>query len=621
MLTSSLGLLELFRSEEPIFKEFALKKITTVCDEFWYELSDQIPEFEKYITTGETVPEEVRTLTALLISKIYYHMDRHECSADYALRATPAFNLYDKGHYTQTITRKIIERYIHLRQTSNEIPRPLETFCDNLFLMWKANVSTTRAHVSNMIGLALSSRRLDLLQVILGDYVRDTGKFDLLSSCVQNAFTYVRNLPFRRDVCRMVSKMFRTQLKHEEYMTLLRCLVEIDDSEATAKLLMYLTENDELRLKLTAVQLSFEMFERCRQEFILEVLQKIGQKNERKTSDQAPGYAQLHRILAGHATVALYIDFLSKKNVAADEVLAHAKHAIEGGSSVTQNGLVLCNAFMYCGTTMDGFLRNNLQWLAQCNDWTKFASTVSVGVIHKGNLRQVMQILQPYLPKVPPVSPHQEGGALFALGLASASLGINASITVNETEKHRRTVEYLAEAIKKFAESEPITHGAALGLGLVGLGTKNQEYADELFILLGRSEAVAGEGCAVAIGLIFLGSGDTTVALKLLAVAREKNQKEKVIRGCVMATAFVMYAREEESLTWAEQLLGDNDPWIRLGGCLTLSMAFVGTEDLDQIERLLHVGISDTSDDVRRTAFICVGFLTLKKPGNEFKTS
>lgn len=47
-------------------------------------------------------------------------------------------------------------------------------------------------------------------------------------------------------------------------------------------------------------------------------------------------------------------------------------------------------------TTNDSFLRDNLSWASLATNWNRFNATASLGVIHMGNKKEAMQILQPY---------------------------------------------------------------------------------------------------------------------------------------------------------------------------------------------------------------------------------
>jgi 26S proteasome regulatory subunit N2 len=87
-------------------------------------------------------------------------------------------------------------------------------------------------------------------------------------------------------------------------------------------------------------------------------------------------------------------------------------------------------------------------------------------VIHKGNLDNGMALLGPYLPGAEGNSASaggqfQEGGALYALGLINSGHGSGRPVEA-----------YLIERLKA-ATQEPVQHGAALGLGIAGLGSGN----------------------------------------------------------------------------------------------------------------------------------------------------
>lgn len=95
---------------------------------------------------------------------------------------------------------------------------------------------------------------------------------------------------------------------------------------------------------------------------------------------------------------------------------------------------------MNAGTTTDTFLRENLDWLGRASNWAKFTATASIGVVHKGHVKESMNLLQPYLPQGGvSSSPYSEGGALYALGLIHASKG---------GAGNGDTITYLQEALR-----------------------------------------------------------------------------------------------------------------------------------------------------------------------------
>ena len=63
----------------------------------------------------------------------------------------------------------------------------------------------------------------------------------------------------------------------------------------------------------------------------------------------------------------------------------HTQAAVETASSsssrnsVLHNSTVVSHAFMNAGTTVDTFLRDNLEWMGRAANWAKFTATASIG--------------------------------------------------------------------------------------------------------------------------------------------------------------------------------------------------------------------------------------------------
>jgi 26S proteasome regulatory subunit N2 len=129
-----------------------------------------------------------------------------------------------------------------------------------------------------------------------------------------------------------------------------------------------------------------------------------------------------------------------------------------------------------------------------------------------------------------------------------------------------------------------------------------------------RDSAVAGEACGIGMGLIKLGTGEQSCLETMLEYAHE-TQHEKIIRGLAIGVAFICYGRQEEADKIISELLAEKDPILRYGGVYTLALAYAGTADNRAVKKLLHVAVSDTSDDVRRAAVTSLAFLLFKNPG------
>ncbi|KXZ53597.1 hypothetical protein GPECTOR_6g514 [Gonium pectorale] len=213
--------------------------------------------------------------------------------------------------------------------------------------------------------------------------------------------------------------------------------------------------------------------------------------------------------------------------------------------------------------------------------------------------------MAPYLPRAGAAaaagggSPYSEGGALYALGLIYANHGADIR-------------PFLLESLRG-TSNEVTQHGACLGLGLAALGTDDDEAVEDVKNVLYSDSAVAGEAAGIALGLLGCGGGGEKVAAEALAYAHD-TQHEKIIRGVALGLALMQYGREEAAESLIEQMTRDADPIIRYGGMYVIGMAYRGTDNNGAVQKLLSFAVSDVSDDVRRAAVLCLGFVLMGVP-------
>jgi 26S proteasome regulatory subunit N2 len=242
-----------------------------------------------------------------------------------------------------------------------------------------------------------------------------------------------------------------------------------------------------------------------------------------------------------------------------------------------------------------------------------------------------MHLLEPYLPPNPsadgaaPVTDgggYAEGGSLYALGL------IHGSHPGSSAEKRQETSDFLRTHLRLSHANEVISHGAALGVGLTCMGSAKAAVVNELKEVLDTDSAVAGEAAGYAIGMVLVGTGagntnnslpdegkDEIMELvsELKNYARE-TQHEKIIRGISMGLALMQYQQEENADAVIEDMRTDRDPVLRYGAMYALSLAYCGTGSNKAIRILLHMAVSDVSDDVRMAAVIGLAFVLYKTP-------
>lgn len=218
--------------------------------------------------------------------------------------------------------------------------------------------------------------------------------------------------------------------------------------------------------------------------------------------------------------------------------------------SIYHSAVTFTNAFASCGTASMQFLRDNRDYLVKANNWARFSTTAALGLIHRGNWATGYRVVQPYLPSGQTPNKYGEGGALFALGLIFAG-----RLKGEAGDKMR---EYLADGV-----DEVVSHGAALGLGMAGLATADEEVYDLIRNLLFQDNATSGEAAGYAMGLVMLGTASEKAIDEMWSYAKE-TQHEKIIRSLAVGMALVMYGTREKSDVMVEKMMDE-----KVRPCLT----------------------------------------------------
>ncbi|KOO53804.1 psmd1 [Chrysochromulina tobinii] len=634
-LSSSTGLLAMLDEEDNQLKAHALANINAVVPDFWAEISESLPDIESLY---EDVDFPQRALAALVASKVYYYLGELGDALTYALGAGKLFNVDERSEYVETLLAKAIDEYCaqHVSRSEQQIKaeageastEPEVVIDRRLSELVERMVESSigRCHYQSVMGIALEARRLDIMERVMrlcdvapGAAEHEESTSAMLSYTFTLATTALSSRPFRKKVLAMCTTVYN-QLASPDPIGLTRCLAHLNDAAAVVDIFNRLLggTRDDL---LMAFQVAFDLVENTTQSFLANLLELLSPKTdasadaaaaapegaapepEQSDADKArvANRALLLTILSGEVPIGLTLEFLFRANHADFSILTTMKKSVDARHALCHSGIVVAHALMSAGTTSDTFLRENLEWLARAMNWAKFSATASLGVINKGHVKQAKQLLAPYLPQPGmSASPFSEGGSLYALGLIHANHG--APIR-----------SYLLEALRNGGSNEVVQHGAALGLGLAMMATEDEELYDELKGVLFNDSAVAGEAAAIGMGLIMLGSGDQKAIEEMLGYAHD-TQHEKIIRGLALALGMTMYGREEESDALVSTLLHDADPILRYGAMYTIAFAFACSGSNSALRRLLHVAVSDVSDDVRRAAVTAIGFVLAGTP-------
>ncbi|TVY31724.1 26S proteasome non-ATPase regulatory subunit [Lachnellula subtilissima] len=498
-----------------------------------------------------------------------------------------------------------------------------------------------------VVGIAVDARNLDVLRRVIkrasDDEKKSSGKQaegttapteELMEYVLDICMGIVQERGLRTEILRLILDLL-SEIPTPDYFSIAKCVVYLNQDEEASTMLKKLVANEDQNSTAIAYQIAFDLYDNGTQEFLSKVIKSLpakveevpAEKENPTESDQLLGelsdragapvpspetvpekhletFDRIRSILDGSETIKLNLEFLYRNNHTDLSILNKVKDSLEGRNSIFHTAVTFCNAFMNQGTTNDKFFRDNLEWLGKAVNWSKFSATAALGVIHRGNLTQCQKLLEPYLPKQGGSlggSIFSQGGALYAYGLIYANHGADA-------------LEYLKGQFNE-AQEEVIQHGGALGLGIAGMATGSESIYENLKGVLYTDSALNGEAVGLAMGLIMLGTGNEKAVADMITYAHE-TQHEKIVRGLAVGIALIMYGRQEGADQLIEGLLHDPDPTLRYGGIMTVALAYCGTGSNKAVRQLLHVAVSDVSDDVRRIAVMSLGFILFRKPGS-----
>jgi len=523
----------------------------------------------------------------------------------------------------------------------------------------------------HVVGIAVEARNMEVLREVILRASQDEkskGKKsaataslteDLMEYVLDICMNVVQERGLRNEILKLILDLLN-DIPSPDYFAIARCVVYLNQESMASNMLRQLVQKGDGRSLAIAYQLSFDLYENGTQEFLQKVMDELpeeeadkadGQVNgsavrpstphpnqsenaaeseqlltelndsagaphtstivtsrtkpKPETEDQSKAFSSIRDILRGTKSIELNLEFLYRAARTDRTILNKIRDSLEARNSIFHASLTFAVSFMNAGTTIDGFFRDNMDWLGRAHNWSKFTATAALGVIHRGNLNNGQKLLSPYLPKDNPAagagSTYSMGGSLYALGLIYTNHGTHV-------------LDYLRTQFKATQE-EVIQHGGALGLGVAGMATGNEEIYQELRQVMYADSAINGEAVGLSMGLVMLGTGNGRALEEMLQYAHDTHH-EKIVRGLALGMALIMYARQEGADEFISTLLDDADPALRYGGVLTVALAYCGSGSNKAVRRLLHIAVSDVNDDVRRIAVMSLGFVLFRKPGS-----
>lgn len=338
-----------------------------------------------------------------------------------------------------------------------------------------------------------------------------------------------------------------------------------------------------------------------------------------------------NELLSGRFQKQAFLDFLAKNNKTDFNFLNNlGRYNNKFDSRIIT---LLSNAIMNMGTTNDSLYRLNTDLLSNSKPWNRFIGTSAIGNIHVGN-ENPYEILQKYLPNE---SDLKRGGSLLALGF------------INKIECKEEDIQFFNAFLTDKNLSGEIQYGAALGLGLVAMGSAHFDILS-MYVksIQSRTELIVREGLLISIGMVCAGQAqykpeldngidDDEVKKCLSPDDRSRsdhegggerelvaNTSEEIVVICESILLEICRESEHEregrcagiglalSVIGTERafwdLVADKNEVIRYSGALVLGASFAGTGNLEIISKLLDL-TNDGDDNVKRATVFSIGLI------------
>ncbi|GFH20636.1 26S proteasome non-ATPase regulatory subunit 1 homolog, partial [Haematococcus lacustris] len=351
-VTSAAGLLALLDERNDELKRYALNNLDKVVHEYWFQISGSIASVEALYEDDEFKDRE---LAALVASKVFYHLGELDDALTYALGAGSSFDVNEQSEYVQTLVARCLDKYFELRVQQVEqheevdidsrlvaiVERMLDRCCE-------------QGQVEQAVGLALEARRLDKVEEVVGRAADGV-------VAIRYALRACQDLVINRD--------FRQQ---DDQLLAVQVCFDLVENEMQPFLTKQRKQGQLQQQPWT------QMPQRLRQLMLLQqprlpappqTTDLSGSVLEEVEAGHASKLVKLRGILSGRTPVSLHLDFLHRHNHADLQILKNINSSVDPRNSVTHSATIMANALMHAGTTVDTFLRENLEWLKKATNW------------------------------------------------------------------------------------------------------------------------------------------------------------------------------------------------------------------------------------------------------------
>lgn len=581
-ISSVAGILSLLEESSTELKIFALTRLNGVVDEFWPEISYSLNTLEK-IYEDVTFPR--RSLAALILSKLNFHLGMYTIAASYALLAGDLFDVDEESEFVQRMLVELVEEYVLNSFDNAPVDEDLKSILDHMFNKCFGNETEKEA-----IGTALDSYKIEYVRQALS--VSSNPKL-LLDYTLDVAVEYIQELTFKEFVLQNLLCYY----DHMDYLSsvnICKCLLVLDKTDEFMHVMDSMIRQNKTHF---VYQMCFDLHQSGHQVYLFKMMREMCAIIERSYDmDLNEHLRKFYFVLTGRITQRLVHQFLLRSNNDGYKtLLKNILSTISG--SMCHTAIVIANSFLYMGSGNIDFLMENIQWFEASTNWAKFTAYAAFGIIYKGNARQAKIILDVYCHRIKLAERY--GGILYAAGLIASDYGV---------EVRNKFVTLLRHDMDDYSK-----YGNCLGVGLSAIGTGEQYLRDHLMATLGQDNGVVGEAAAIALGLVMIGSKDDETITTLIAYATN-TQHDKTAQGIGLALALIMYETKDDADWLIHKLLNNENYVLREAAMLISGMAYCGEFEQVTIRQMLMATSRDARDEVKRAAVISLAFILYNAP-------
>lgn len=457
-------------------------------------------------------------------------------------------------------------------------------------------------------------------------------------------------------------------LDREEAWNICHCYLLLNKFKETALVLAKLL-NGSVDDFLMACQICSDIQEEENQNFTENLIREFT-LCATETAEASLQKEQLITILSGKFAESSAFKFLNQNNRSNKDLISKLKQFWDTKNSVYHNGIVNCYAIMHAGTSDDTYLNEaaNKTWISKNSHWARFLSVACLGTVHKNNPK-LEEVISKHYPSPQQTDDYLGGGALYALGLGHAKkqaklpylleilrtntkepvvhgacLGIGllglssynmdlveelkpllyddsaikgeaAAYAIGMIMAGRMDLELVQELLDTCRNNshEKIIRGMSVSLALMAY--RSEELADTLVEqLLESKDHIVRYGGAFAIGMAYVGTGNTNALRKLLSIAAS-DVSDDVRRAAVINIGFVMLNQPEKVPKVINLLINSYNSQVRFGAALAIGISCAGTslkEAMTALEKLQQ----DPANYVRQGVAIAMSLVIQQSTKN-----